>query len=343
MVLKFLLGSAWLSANRKYQMRVLRFLFAGLLVILPLAAQAETAALPRVGVLTVIGTDRPQFKGLEVGLDQTGYILGKNLLLDMKQRKNLTELELAARAFVDERFAILVPSGTRETAIVQKLTRDIPIVFMPATDPVKSGFVKSYAQPGTNLTGLSYFRDTDENGKLLELFKDLMPELRSVVLLTDARSSAPLYGSAAASIQKVAQLMKIHFIEKQVRDLDEAIAVVASLERGAKTGVLVTCSSLFAQVHRLAAQAKHRSIPLYGCSTPQVAEDGALFSYAPDVYEIGRRAASFIDRILKGAKPQDLPVESPRRYELVINKKTAHKIGLTVPAEVLQRAHKIIQ
>lgn len=323
-------------------MTIVSLLFAGFIIVVPMAAQAETA-MPRVGVLTVIAADRPQFKGLQAGLSEAGYVLGKNLLLDMKPRKNLAELEIAAQAFVNERFDILVPSGSRETAIAQKLTRDIPVVFMPASDPVKSGFVKSYARPGTNLTGLSYFRDTDENGKLLELFKDVVPKLQSIVLLTDLRSSAQLYGASAAAIQKAAQHYKIQFRENRVRDLAEAVAVVASLERGAKTGVLVTCSSLFAQVKRLAAQAKEKRIPLYGCSTPQVADDGALFSYAADVYEIGRRAASYIDRILKGAKPQDLPVESPRHYDLVINLKTAKEIGLVVPAEVLQRANKIIQ
>lgn len=318
--------------------RALAYLF---LTVAPSIVYA--AATPRIAVLTIISPERLQFKGLKTGLHEFGYSEGKNILLDMKQRKDLAELKTAARAFVEERYDVLVASGSRETAIAQKLTRDIPIIFMPAIDPVKSGFVKSYSRSETNLTGLSYFRDPEDNGKLLELFNSVVPKLGAVTLLTDGRSNAEHSSTSSAAIRKVALKNKIKFAEKPVRTISEAMDVISVLSPNAQNGVLVVCSTLFAQVKDLARHAREKNIPLYGCSRPQVAEDGALFSYAPDLYEMGRRAAWYVDRILKGAKPQELPVETPRKFEFVINLRTAKEIGLRIAPEILQRADKVIE
>lgn len=318
-------------------------LFIAILLKHTIDAHAQAAKLPRVGVLTTVSLQRPHMKGLRDGLDAAGYVHGKNFYLDMAQRKDLVELESAARQFVKNRFEVLVTSGNRETAILRRATSKIPIVFMTASDPQKLGFVKSYARSETNLTGVTYLRDTQDSGKFMEVLKEIAPNLKSVTLLSDGRGRERLFADQAASISKVAERLNIRFTEELPSDIEAALAIVSGLRMGPDHGVLINCTTLFSNFARIAARAREKHIPLQGCAASHVIDDGALFSYGPDLYDIGRHGAWYVDRILKGAKPQELPVEAPRKFELVISSKTARAIGLQIPPIVLQRADKVIE
>jgi putative ABC transport system substrate-binding protein len=297
----------------------------------------------RVGVLMLNRLERPHIKALRDGLEQAGYIQGNNLLLNMEQRKNIDELRSAAKMFVREKFDVIVANSNIETGIAQQATTEIPIVFMPASAPVRAGFVQSLAHPGTNLTGVTYYTDFRENGKQIEIFKEIVPSLRRMTMLIDAGLHQPVDEPSLALVRKVAAYRRIKLMEKSVNSLLEAEDAVASLSRQATDGIHVTCTGLFSNLKNIGAISKQKKIPLYGCSTAHVIEDGALFTYAPDMYQMGLRAAWYVDRILKGARPQDLPVENPRKFDMVVNLKTAEAIGIRIPPEALQRADKVIR
>jgi putative tryptophan/tyrosine transport system substrate-binding protein len=305
-------------------------------------AQQQTKVY-RVGVLMLNRLERPHIKALRDGLKQAGYIEGKNLLLNMEQSKNIDHLRSTAKMFVEEKFDVIVANSNIETGIAQQATKEIPIVFMPASAPVRAGFVQSLANPGTNLTGVTYYTDFRENGKQLEIFKDVVPSLRRVTILIDGGGLQPVDAPSLALVRKVAAHAGVKLSEKSVNSLSEAEQVVSSLSRQGTDGIHVTCTGLFSNLKHIGAISKQKKIPLYGCATAQVIEDGALFTYAPDLHHMGLRAAWYVDRILKGARPQDLPVETPRKFEMVINLKTAEAIGIRIPPEVLQRADKVIR
>jgi putative tryptophan/tyrosine transport system substrate-binding protein len=305
-------------------------------------AQQQTKVY-RVGVLMLNRIERPHIKALRDGLERAGYIEGKNLILSMKQSKSIDDLRSTVQVFVQEKFDVIVANSNVETGIAQQATTEIPIVFMPASAPVRAGFVKSLSHPGTNLTGVTYYTDFRENGKQIEIFKEVVPTLRRVTLLIDAGLHQPVDESSLALVRKVAAYRHIKLTEKSVRSLLEAEQIVSSLSRHGTDGIHVTCTGLFSNLKNIGAISNQKKIPLYGCATAQVAEDGALFTYAPDMHHMGQRAAWYVDRIFKGARPQDLPVETPRKFEMVINLKTAEAIGIRIPPELLQRADKVIR
>jgi putative ABC transport system substrate-binding protein len=305
-------------------------------------AQQQTRVY-RVGVLMLNRLERPHIKALRDGLEKAGYIEGKNLLLNIEQRKNIDDLRLAAKMFVQEKFDVIVANSNIETGIAQQATTEIPIIFMPASAPVRAGFVRSLSHPGTNLTGVTYYTDFRENGKQLEMFKEVVPTLRRVTILIDGGALQPVDAASLALVRKVAAHVGIKLTERSVSSLLEAEQVASSLSRYSTDGIHVTCTGLFSNIKNIGAISRQKKIPLYGCATAQVIEDGALFTYAPDLHHMGYRAAWYVDRILKGTKPLDLPVETPRKFETVINLKTAEAIGLRIPPEVLQRADKVIR
>jgi putative tryptophan/tyrosine transport system substrate-binding protein len=297
----------------------------------------------RVGVLILHASDRPHLKGLRDGLKEAGYIEGRDLFLEMPIKKTPDELRVIANTFANDKRDVIVALGNVETRIAYETTREIPIVFMPTSDPVRSGFVKSLARPGTNVTGLTYYVDLRESGKQLEIFKEIVPTLRRMVLFVDARTESPIDATSLTAVRKVATHLRIELTEKPVKSIVQAEEVVSSASKDTTDGILITSSSLFANLEKIGAISRKKLVPLYGCSGTQVTEDGALFSYSPDLYQMGRRAAWYVDRILKGARPHELPVEAPRKFQLVINLKVAEAIGIKIPPEVLQRADKVIR
>src|SRR5215813_9633969 len=278
---------------------------------------------------------QPQINGLHDGLEELKYIEGENLNVRQVNGGTSDELRANLKSLLQVRqfdiFDIIVPLGTSETAVAKEVAPDIPMVFLPAADPVKSGFVHSLASPGTNLTGLTFFTDSENLGKQLEVFKQTVPLLNRVGILFDARLKSAFLTESWKRLAVVASWLGIRLIELPVLSIAEAARKIASLPNPAmNAGVFVFCSGLFKDAEDLAAAATKRKLPLFGCNAFQVAEQNVLLSYAPDLYSLGYRGAWFVDRMFKGAKPQDLPVETPRKFELVINNKIAGEIGLKI-------------
>jgi putative ABC transport system substrate-binding protein len=288
---------------------------------------------------------QPQINGLRDGLEELKYIDGENLNVRQVNGGTSEELRANLKSLLQVRqFDIIVPLGTSETAVAKEVAPDVPMVFLPAADPVKSGFVHSLASPGTNLTGLTFFTDSENLGKQLEVFKQTVPSLSKVGILFDARLKSTILTDSWKRLAVVASWLGIHLIEVPVMSTAEAARKIASLPNPAmNAGVFVFCSGLFKDAEDLAAAATKRKLPLFGCNAFQVAEQNVLLSYAPDLYSLGYRGAWFVDRIFKGAKPQDLPVETPRKFELVINNRIAGEIGLSISPAILMLADRVFR
>jgi putative ABC transport system substrate-binding protein len=313
----------------------------GIWLFAPIQNITGQAKVHRVGVLMLVKPDRPQLQGLRDGLKEAGYIAGLNLTLDMKPIQTSEELRSLGRQFVRQNVDVVVTTGNVETEVAKQIIRKLPIVFMPASDPISAGFVKSFARPDTNLTGIALIRDLDSYGKQLEVFKETVPSLGKLAVLYDARVNASPYAQAIEQLKKVASRLSIAIDERPIRKIWEAEKAVVSLSKNTVDGVFVLCSSLFGSGPEvIIARAIERKLPLFSCSWTH---QGALVSFALDLYQVGRRGSWYVTRILNGAKPADLPVEVPLKYELTINLKTANAIGLEIPATVLQRADKVIR
>jgi putative ABC transport system substrate-binding protein len=290
-------------------------------------------------------TLQPQINGLRDGLEELNYVEGENL--NWQQIDGVTDKEIGSNLkslLQRQRVDVLVPLGTMETRVAKAIAPTTPMVFLPAADPVKSGFVHSLASPGTNLTGLTFFTDSENLGKQLEVFKQVVPSIENVGMLFDKRLKFTALRDNWNRLNVIASWLGMHLIELPVTSAAEAVRKIASLPNpGTISGVFVYCSGLFKDLQSLAAAATTRKLPLFGCNAFQVAEQNVLLSYAPDLYSLGYRGAWFVDRIFKGAKPQDLPVETPRKFELVINNKAAGEIGLKIPPAMLMLADRVFR
>jgi putative ABC transport system substrate-binding protein len=288
---------------------------------------------------------QPQVNGLRDGLEELKYIEGENLNWQRIDGGTSAELGANLKSLLQrQRADVLVALGTTETNVAKDIAPSIPMVFLPAADPVKSGFVRSLASPGTNLTGLTFFTDNENLGKQLEVFKQVVPSLDKVRVLFDSRLKSSALSENWKRLAVVASWLGIHLTQMPVASAAEASSKIASLPNPAMSaGVFVFCSGLFKDAEGLAAAATKRKLPLFGCNAFQVAEQSVLLSYAPDLYSLGYRGAWFVDRIFKGAKPKDLPVETPRKFELVINSKVASEIGLRIAPEMLMLADRVFR
>jgi putative tryptophan/tyrosine transport system substrate-binding protein len=287
---------------------------------------------------------QPQLNGLRDGLEELKYVEGSNL--HWLQVNGATQEEVRANLrllLIRQRIDVLVTVGTAETVVAKELAPNIPLVFLPAADPVRSGFVRSLASPDANLTGLSFFMGSESVGKQLEVFKQVVPSLREVGVIFDGRLKSPDAIERLNRLAAVASWLGIQLIKLPVASTDEASSKLGLLLNARGAGIFALCSGLFKDLEGLAALAIKRKLPLFGCNAFQVAEQNVMLSYAPDLYSLGYRGAWFVDRIFKGAKPQDLPVETPRKFELVINNKAAAEIGLKIPAEMLMLADRVFR
>lgn len=312
-----------------------------MLVVLGSTAIIE-AQQPRIYRVLIIQADNPyyapaQIKGLRDRLSELGYIGGKNVVYDLLQEKNYDALRASLKALVLGNVDVIVAIGQVEAALASELTDKIAIIFMPGGDPVGAGLVRSLAAPGTNLTGLTYL-EPKAIAKQVEVFKEAVPSLRRMLVLHDSRKENASTSTSLSIVRKVAAHLKINLIEKSVKSLSEGEQAISLLPKDPMTGVFAICSSLFRGIRSIASVAVQRKLPVFGCSARQVADEGVFITYAPDLYYIGNRAGWYLDRILRGARPQDLPVETPRKFDLAINLKTADAIGIKIPPEVLQRA-----
>jgi len=303
-----------------------------LTLALGLSAEAQQPEkIARVGFLGVSASrSADRTNSFRQGLRELGYAEGKNLAIEYRWADGIVE-RLPARAaelVALNLDVIVVSGGSAAIAAAQNATRKIPIIFSGSSDPVASGFVASLARPGGNLTGVT-IGGPELYGKRLELFKEVVPSVRRVALLYNARGENPDHARRLGVVREVAPKLGLTLNEKpakSVGDVDEMLRIVSKEN---SDGIFIICSGLFSESYkRINAVAIQKKLPAWGCSAEQSVE--ALLSYSPDRYRNGQRGAWYVDKILKGAKPGDLPVEQPTKFEFVINLKTAKQIGLAI-------------
>jgi len=316
----------------------------GAAVAWPLAARAQQGQrMRRVGVLMATGDPEAQARvtAFPQGLQQLGWTVGRNVRIDYRwgavdadhSRRYAAELVALASD-------VILASGSPTVAALQQATRTVPIVFVNIVDPVGAGFVDSLAQPGGNATGFILFEYVI-SAKWLELLKEILPQLKRVAVLRNPDVASGI--GQLAVIQAAAPLFGVEVRPVNMRDADEIERAVTAFARSSNGGLIVTASNP-AAVHRkliIALAARHRLPAVYAFRYH--ATSGGLISYGPNTTDPFRRAAGYIDRILKGEKPADLPVQAPTKYELVINLKTAKALGLEVPPTLLARADEVIE
>jgi putative ABC transport system substrate-binding protein len=321
-------------------------LLGGAAAAWPLAAQAQQSERKRrVGVLMGQAADdaegQERIAAFEQGLQQSGWTNGRNLQIDYRRGAGETN---STRRYADELVAlapdVILASGGTVVGPLLQATRSVPIVFTQTPDPVAAGFVASLARPGGNATGFTT-SEYGTSGKWLELLKEIAPGVTRVAVLRDPTIPAGI--GQFASIQSVAPSFGVELSPLDVRDASEIERDVTAFARGLNRGLIVTSSGL-AAVHRqliITLAARYQLPAIY--SYRYFATGGGLLSYGPDPIDQYRRAAGYVDRILKGEKPADLPVQAPTKYELAINLKTAKALGLTVPPSLLARADEVIE
>jgi len=326
--------------------RQLITILGGAAITWPFTVRAQQAGgMRRIGVLMSLAEDDPEeqarYAAFLEGLRQLGWSDGRNVRIDPRWAAGDED---RGRKYAGELVAlapdvILASGGSVATRLVQA-TRTVPIVFTQTPDPVGAGFVRSLAHPGGNATGFVDF-EYGMGAKWLELLKQIAPRVTRVAVLRDA--ALPQGIGVFGAVQSVAPSLGMEISPVNTRDIGEMERAVADFARGSNGG-LVVANSGFAIIHRklivtLAAQYKLPAVyPLRAFGTA-----GGLISYGADPIDPHRRAAAYVDRILKGEKPADLPVQTPTKFELVINLKTAEALGLTVPPSLLAAANDVIE
>ena len=312
----------------------------------PIAARAQqTERVRRVGMLMSLAADDPEslarLTAFLQRLQELGWTDGGNIRIDYRwaagdaERSRRYSAELVALAP-----DVILAAGSVGLEALQQATRTVPIVFVHVADPVGGGFVNSLARPGGNATGFSQF-EYGVIGKLLELLKEIAPGVTRVAVIRDPTISAG--AGQFGAIQTAAPSFGVEVSPVNMRDAGEIERAIADFARAANGGLILTAGPL-ASIHReliVTLAARHKLPAIY--FERYFAVGGGLISYGPHLVDQYRRAADYVDRILKGEKPADLPVQAPTRYELVINLKTAKALGLTVPPSLLARADEVIE
>jgi len=321
--------------------RTVMLAIGGSLLGAPFACYAQKPAkMWQIG-LSHVGLDHvpPSLAGLREGLKALGYEEGKNIRLDWRNLPDEDAALVTAREFVRDRVDLIVAFEPQTVRAAKAATSQLPVVFLHVDDPVADGFVQSLAHPGGNLTGFAG-RPTLRD-KQLEIFKELVPGLRRLLVLRDATD--PATGRMNAIVQEAAATLKLQLVEREVTAPADIERVFGALKAGDVDGVFLISPRLennhTALILRLASE---RHLPLPGPGRWWV-DQGALFYYGVNYPALGEAAAQYVDKILKGAKPADLPVEYPRRFELILNLKTAKALGLTIPQSLLLRADEVVQ
>jgi putative ABC transport system substrate-binding protein len=325
--------------------QLLSFLGASALAA-PLASFAQQPGkIWRVGFLAVrhvdfVDTDY-HYGPFRQGMRELGYVEGRNLAIEWRSAEGKGERlpELAAQ-LVQLKVDVIVTAGTPATSAAQKATGTIPIVIAAATDPVGSGFVKSLSHPGANITGLSSL-SLDISPKNLEIMLSIVPKLSHVALLMNPANSSHV--AVLKSTQAAAQKLNIKVLPVEARTAPEIERAFSAMTREHAGAVIVAIDSFFIQQGgQIAALAAKNRLPSMGGSREYV-EAGGLMSYGQNLGDNSRRAATYVDKILKGARPGDLPVEQPETFELFVSRKAAKALGITIPESILVRADRVIE
>ena len=322
-------------------------LIGGAAAAWPLAGRAQQPdRMRRIGVLmSAVESDPRELEYITAfaqGLAELGWIVGRNVRIEYRWGAgDLDRFRRYAAELVALSPDVVLASAGSIVGAFQQASRAVPIVFVTTIDPVGGGLVESLARPGGNATGFST-REFSMTGKWLELLKELAPRLSRVAVIRDP--AVPAGSGGFAAIQTVAPSFGVELTPIGVRTADEIERSIAAFARSENGGVIVVGPTSSVQPHRnliIALAARHRLPTVY--SGTAWSKAGGLLSYGPDALDQYRRAAGYVDRILKGEKPADLPVQAPTKYELVLNLKTAKALGLDVPATVLARADEVIE
>ncbi len=314
-----------------------------LVTVAPVEAQ-QFGKVPRIGLLTVgSSTSFPtRIEGFRQRLRELGYVEGKNIVIEYRYAEGKEDrLPDLADELVRLKVDLIVVGGGIATLAAKKATSTIPIVMAVASDPVGSGFVASLARPGGNITG-STLINPDLSGKRLELLKEVIPEVTHVAVLVyrGNPASALLVRETESAAQSLGLQLQILDIRASSDELENAFGIV---KKGRSKAIQVLSSAFFAaQRKKIVELAATTRLPAV-YDTSLYVEAGGLMSYGVDIDDLYRRAAVYVDKILKGTKPSDLPVEQPMKFEFIVNLKTAKLIGLTIPPNVLVRADKVIR
>jgi putative ABC transport system substrate-binding protein len=311
----------------------------------PLAARAQQPdRVRRIGALYILGPDDQEAHArnvvFEQSLQQLGWTVGRNLQIDYRLAGGDPD---RLRRYAEELVAlapdVIMSVGSVPIGPLLQATRTIPIVFSNVADPVGAGFVQSLARPGGNVTGFTNF-EYSMSGKWVELLKQIAPHVSRVAVLRDSTVAAGL--GQFGAIQTVAQSLGVDLTPVGVRDAVEIEHGITAFARSPDVGLIVTAGGLAARRDVIIGLASRHKLPAV-YPFRYYAVDGGLMSYGPETHDPIRRAAGYVDRILKGEKPADLPVQAPTKYELVINLKTAKALGLDVPPTLLARADEVIE
>jgi putative ABC transport system substrate-binding protein len=323
--------------------RLAAVLLLGLAVLAAQAGAAPAVKAARIGYVWLgpTGSDATALDGFKRGLAELGYTEGKNLVVEYRYADGRPErLPIILAALVVLKVDLIVTPGTIVTRAAQQATRTIPIVTT-ATDPVGSGFARSLARPGGNITGLSLATGDDFNGKWLALIKELDPRVKRVAYLWNPGSASSI--AEMASLKRLAPRLSVEIEAFGVREAGQLDAALEAIRASRPASLLVDDDPLLLaeRASIVGFAARHRLVAVY--EVREFVDAGGLISYGPSIADIHRRAAGYVDRILKGAKPSEMPIEQPTTYEMVLNLKTAKTIGLTIPPALNGRVDQVIR
>jgi putative tryptophan/tyrosine transport system substrate-binding protein len=309
----------------------------------PLVTRAQQAErVRRIGVLMNTAPEDSQagVAAFEQAFQKLSLTVGRNVQIDIRWGENNEDL---LRKYAAELIAlepdVFLASGSLSVAALKRVAGTVPIVFVGVADPEGGGFVDSLSRPGGNVTGFMLY-EYSFSGKWLELLKEIVPNLTRAAVLRDSLNRSGI--GEFAAIQSVSRSLGIELRPVDTRDADEIERTLAAFARTPNVGMVVTPSATVAIYrHAIPLAARYKLPAVYGYRVNVTA--GGLISYGPDRVDLFRRAAEYVDRILKGEKPSDMPVQAPTKFELVINLKTAKALGLTIPPALLARADEVIE
>ena len=304
---------------------------------------AQPTKIPRIGRLSITSQsdESNRIEAFRQGLHQLSYVEGKNIVIEHRYAEGkLDRLPTLAAELLRLKVDVIVTSGSTPTRTAKAETATIPIVMSNDNDPVGDGFVASLARPGGNITGLSNFAP-ELSGKRLEILREVVPKLSRVGIL--GTSTNPAYTQVIKEVGLAAKAFGVKLQNLDVLDSKDIETAFRAASNGRCDGVLVLTSAvLVPQRVQLAELAVKHRLPSIYSNSPYIEAGGLLF-YGANVFDLDRRAATYVDKILKGAKPADLPVEQPIKFEFIVNLKAAKRIGLTIPPNVLVRADRVIR
>lgn len=320
----------------------LKLLVALFVLAIPAADAQQATRIYRLGILSGgPSTSRP-IESFRQGLAELGWIEGRNIVIEHRFAEGNSErLPALARELVALKVDVIAAGPTPPAVAAKNATETIPVVMLGAAEPVELGLIKSFARPGGNVTGLSWSVNLEIIGKGVELLKEALPNIRNVAILWNSTNPAQVI--AVKEVKRSARLAAVQILMLDVHTPDELDRAFATMAKQRVDAVVVVADALFVSHRTRIAEleARYRMPSMH--TLLQNVDAGGLMFYGPDLAAVYRRGASYVDKILKGAKPFDLPVEQPTKYDLVVNLKTAKALGLTIQSSFLLRADRLLE